>query len=135
MSRSILGWLALAVFVYTIVCIAVYFYQRSLMYFPQPRHVSAARAATMKMPVNGAEIIVTVRQQAGPKAILYFGGNGEDASPTTSTPSPRRCPSMRCTSCTTAAMAAARALPPKRRITPTPQNCFASFMPCTPRWW
>jgi len=79
MRRWILGVLVLVVFLYILVCLAVYFYQRSLMYFPQPRHVSAAES-TMKMPVNGAEITVTVRQHAGPKAIVYFGGNGEDVS-------------------------------------------------------
>ena len=34
----------------------------------------------MRLPVEGAELVVSVRQHAGPKAIVYFGGNGEDVS-------------------------------------------------------
>ena len=79
MTRSILGVLLLVVLGYVIVCVAVYFYQRSLIYFPQPRHLSAAQS-TMRLPVDGAEIVVTVRPHAGPKAIVYFGGNAEDVS-------------------------------------------------------
>jgi uncharacterized protein len=34
----------------------------------------------MALHVEGAELVVTVRAHSGPKAILYFGGNGEDVS-------------------------------------------------------
>jgi uncharacterized protein len=64
---------------YAGLCAAMYFFQRSLLYFPQPRTVTAAES-TMTLPVDGAEIIVTVRPHDGPKAIVYFGGNGEDVS-------------------------------------------------------
>ena len=35
---------------------------------------------TLRLPVNGADVIVTVRRLEGPKAIVYFGGNAEDVS-------------------------------------------------------
>ncbi|MGC1458302.1 MAG: alpha/beta hydrolase [Steroidobacteraceae bacterium] len=34
----------------------------------------------MVLRVQGSRLIVTVRPHAGPKAIIYFGGNGEDVS-------------------------------------------------------
>jgi pimeloyl-ACP methyl ester carboxylesterase len=53
--------------------------QRSLLYHRQPRAVTAAES-TMGLHVEGADLVVTVRAHPGPKAILYFGGNGEDVS-------------------------------------------------------
>ena len=64
---------------YALLCAAMYLFQRSLLYHPQPRAVTAA-GATMTLPVEGAEIVVTVRPRDGPKAIVYFGGNAEDVS-------------------------------------------------------
>jgi pimeloyl-ACP methyl ester carboxylesterase len=57
----------------------MYVFQRSLIYYPQPRAVTAPQS-TLKLPVDGAEVVVTVRPLDGPKAIVYFGGNGEDVS-------------------------------------------------------
>ena len=34
----------------------------------------------MSLPVPGAELNVSVRPHAGPKALIYFGGNAEDVS-------------------------------------------------------
>lgn len=64
---------------YAIACAAVYAFQRSLLYFPQPRAVSAAES-TMRLAVDGAELVVTTRPHRGEKAIVYFGGNAEDVS-------------------------------------------------------
>jgi len=71
--------LALAVLGYAGVCVAMYLTQRSLLYYPQPRAVTAPES-TLNLPVDGAEIVVTVRPLDGPRAIVYFGGNGEDVS-------------------------------------------------------
>ncbi len=79
MKRTVYRMLATVLIVYTGVCVAMYAFQRSLLYFPQPRSVTAAEA-TMKLPVDGAEVVVTVRPHVGPKAIVYFGGNAEDVS-------------------------------------------------------
>ncbi|MBI2727263.1 MAG: alpha/beta fold hydrolase [Polaromonas sp.] len=76
----ILGWvIALLALAYAGICIAAYSYQRSLIYYPQPRSITAA-ASTLKLQVPGADLIVTVRQAKGTKALVYFGGNGEDVS-------------------------------------------------------
>ena len=60
-------------------CAVLFLFQRSLIYFPQPR--SAGKTVpTMILAVDGAELIITVRQHAGPHALIYFGGNAEDVS-------------------------------------------------------
>lgn len=71
-----LGVIAIA---YVAVCVAMFVFQRSLIYHPQPRSLSAPES-TMKLPVDGAEVVVTVRPHPGPKAMIYFGGNAEDVS-------------------------------------------------------
>jgi len=77
---KLVGYVTLAALAgYALVCIAMYFFQRSLIYYPQPRGVTAPEF-TLKMRVDGADVVVTVRRHDGPKAIVYFGGNGEDVS-------------------------------------------------------
>jgi pimeloyl-ACP methyl ester carboxylesterase len=71
--------LASAGTIYLAVCAVMFAFQRSLLYYPQPRMVTAA-ASTMVLQVPGSRLMVTVRPHAGAKAILYFGGNGEDVS-------------------------------------------------------
>ncbi len=71
-----LGIVAIA---YVGICVAVFIFQRSLIYFPQPRQVTAPES-TLVLQVQGAQLVVTVRPHSGPRAIIYFGGNGEDVS-------------------------------------------------------
>jgi uncharacterized protein len=71
--------LAAVVTIYLGVCLAMFVFQRSLMYYPQPRMVTAPES-TMALHVPGSQLTITVRPHAGPKAIIYFGGNGEDVS-------------------------------------------------------
>ena len=71
-----LGLLAIA---YVGICVAVFIFQRALIYYPQPRQVTAPES-TLALQVQGAQLVVTVRSHSGPKAIIYFGGNGEDVS-------------------------------------------------------
>ena len=79
MLRIIYIVMSVALVGYAGLCAAMYFFQRALLYYPQPRAVTASES-TMKLPVDGAEVIVTVLPRDGPKAIVYFGGNGEDVS-------------------------------------------------------
>src|SRR5471032_1323691 len=60
-------------------CIALYTMQRSFQYFPTPRRLGATQfAGTFR---SGDTLLqLTVRPHAGPGAVLYFGGNGEDVS-------------------------------------------------------
>jgi pimeloyl-ACP methyl ester carboxylesterase len=73
---SSLAFLAVA---YLAACATLFFAQRSLLYFPQPRS-PMTKAATMALPVAGADLVVTVREREGADALLYFGGNAEDVS-------------------------------------------------------
>jgi pimeloyl-ACP methyl ester carboxylesterase len=65
--------------IYVGICLAMFLFQRSLLYYPQPRAVTAPES-TLVLHVPGSELIVTVRPHSGAKAIIYFGGNGEDVS-------------------------------------------------------
>lgn len=66
-------------FVYLALCVALFAFQRSMIYFPQPRS-SDRGVATMALLVDGAELVITTRMRSGPDALVYFGGNAEDAS-------------------------------------------------------
>jgi pimeloyl-ACP methyl ester carboxylesterase len=77
--RTVAVILGIALMIYGGLCAVLYFYQRSLIYFPQPSAYGSA-ASTMKLPVDGAELSIAVRPRAGTKAVMYFGGNAEDVS-------------------------------------------------------
>lgn len=79
MKQVIFTFLTLAVVGYVAICVMMYVSQRSLIYYPQPRAITAAES-TMILPVEGAEVVVTVRRLESSNAIIYFGGNAEDVS-------------------------------------------------------
>jgi pimeloyl-ACP methyl ester carboxylesterase len=79
MTRAVYMVIAVIATAYVGVCAAMFAFQRSLLYYPQPRQVTTPES-TMALHVEGSELVVTVRAHSGPKAILYFGGNGEDVS-------------------------------------------------------
>jgi uncharacterized protein len=67
------------VVLYALVCGALFAFQRSLIYYPQPR--SNREASTpMILPVGDATVQVSTHPHAGPAALIYFGGNAEDVS-------------------------------------------------------
>src|SRR4030095_8926131 len=78
MMRSVIAVFTIAAFVYLGACAALFFFQRSLIYFPQPS--SLGSSAQIRLPVDSAELRVSVRPHAGPNALMYFGGNAEDVS-------------------------------------------------------
>jgi pimeloyl-ACP methyl ester carboxylesterase len=70
---------ALIVAVYLVLCAALFFFQRSMIYFPQPNAVTSADSQlTLSMP--DAQVSVITRERVGPRALIYFGGNAEDVS-------------------------------------------------------
>ena len=75
-----LTWILLTVAVaYVGFCIALYTLQRSFQYFPTPRRLGPTQLAGTFQ--SGDTLLqLTVRPHAGPGAVLYFGGNGEDVS-------------------------------------------------------
>lgn len=70
---------AIAALIYLGICGALFVFQRSMLYYPQPRARREPRS-TMQLAVGEADLMVTVRLHDGPKALLYFGGNAEDTS-------------------------------------------------------
>jgi len=77
MLRTAVSLLVGTLLLYAAACLLLYLFQRSLLYFPQPARVPVPALA---LSVPGAELQVSVRVQAGPRAVLYFGGNAEDVS-------------------------------------------------------
>jgi hypothetical protein len=71
--------LAIAALMYAVVCLILSVTQRSMIYYPQPG-AGEGRDNTLTLPVRGATLIVSIRMHAGPKALIYFGGNAEDVS-------------------------------------------------------
>ncbi|TWC41565.1 hypothetical protein FBY03_102314 [Pseudomonas sp. SJZ079] len=71
--------LAVLAALYLLACVALFAFQRALIYFPQPRAI-ATPATTLQLPVGDAEVLVSVRPHDGPNALIYFGGNAEDVS-------------------------------------------------------
>lgn len=69
----------MAAVLYLGACVLLYLFQGSLIYFPQPR-AAGASGTLIKLPIADADVLVSVRPHAGPKALLYFGGNAEDVS-------------------------------------------------------
>ena len=61
------------------ICGFVYAIQDSFIYYPQPKAIHSPYS-TLILPVEDAEIIISTRPHTGSKAIIYFGGNGEDVS-------------------------------------------------------
>ena len=53
MKRALYFVLSITLLGYAGVCVAMYVFQRSLLYFPQPRAVTAPES-TLKLPVDGA---------------------------------------------------------------------------------
>ena len=79
MTRTLTSIALLIAAIYVVLCVALFVFQRALIYFPQPRAVGDLDTI-LTMPVEGAEIVISTRFHAGPKALIYFGGNAEDVS-------------------------------------------------------
>jgi uncharacterized protein len=79
MSRIFLSLLVLSVLVYLGLCAALFIFQRSLIYLPQPRS-PGINGTTFVLPTTEANVLVSVRPHDGQTALIYFGGNAEDTS-------------------------------------------------------
>lgn len=79
LMRILLTLLAILVVLYLAACAAIFFRQRSMIYYPQPS-ANGTSAERMTLAVDGAELVVSVRRHNAPKALVYFGGNAEDVS-------------------------------------------------------
>lgn len=74
-----MSWLAFPVLLYLGICVALFVFQRSFIYYP-PRGPAAVASEILQLSAPGAELKVAVRPREGPNALVYFGGNGEDVS-------------------------------------------------------
>jgi len=78
-SRWVLIGLVGIAALYVAVCIALFLLQRSLIYFPQPRHAPPG-TPLLTFAVDGRQVLATTRERDGERALVYFGGNSEDVS-------------------------------------------------------
>jgi uncharacterized protein len=79
MMRILLILFVFVTLIYAALCAVLFVFQRSFIYFPQPRLLDND-SNLIKVSVNGAELNVTVRPHKGSNALIYFGGNAEDVS-------------------------------------------------------
>ena len=77
--RKMLAFIGFLALIYIALCAVLYFQQRSMIYLPQPRTVIDG-ATMLKLPVDGADVLVTTLPRAGDEALVYFGGNAEDVA-------------------------------------------------------
>lgn len=79
MKQTLFVILLLAMTVYAAACLALFFLQRSLIYYPPP--VAAYQApASWTLAVDGASVKVSERPLPGERALIYLGGNAEDVT-------------------------------------------------------
>ncbi|MGJ9420405.1 alpha/beta hydrolase [Massilia sp. CMS3.1] len=79
MQKTLGILLLLGIAVYAAACLALFLLQRSLIYFPPAKAaIQAPTVSTLTVP--GAILKISERPRAGKRAIIYFGGNGEDVT-------------------------------------------------------
>jgi pimeloyl-ACP methyl ester carboxylesterase len=64
---------------YVVLCAALFTFQRSLIYYPQPRS-DPDESTLLTLPVGRTTVNVSTHAHNGPDALIYFGGNAEDVS-------------------------------------------------------
>jgi len=65
--------------VYFGLCALSFFFQRSLIYFPQPDADDEGNVR-FTLPAATARVVVSTRPKEGSRALIYFGGNAENVS-------------------------------------------------------
>ncbi len=70
---------SIGIVLFVLVCAALFFSQRSLIYYPQPRSNRTA-STLLTLRTETGTVHVSARQTDGPNAVIYFGGNAEDVS-------------------------------------------------------
>ncbi len=70
---------AVSIVLYLGICAALFIFQRSLIYYPQPRS-NRSSSTLLSLHMGDTTFNVSAREKPGPKALIYFGGNAEDVS-------------------------------------------------------
>jgi pimeloyl-ACP methyl ester carboxylesterase len=82
--RMFFTMLLFVLILYAGLCVLLFMFQRSLIYFPQPRssHNGTNHDGTtlMTLQVGTGTVLVSTRPNPGSEALIYFGGNAEDVS-------------------------------------------------------
>ena len=79
MPRVIFMVPAILTFMYGALCLGLFVFQRSFIYYPQPKSATD-NSPTLTLNVEGERILVSTRAGPGSDAIIYFGGNAEYVS-------------------------------------------------------
>lgn len=79
MPRFLGAIMLVAIAAYLAACAALFFAQRSFIYYP-PRQAMLRAPEVRTLEVPGATLKVSERPLAGSKALIYLGGNAEDVS-------------------------------------------------------
>jgi uncharacterized protein len=70
---------SVAAIAYLGLCAALFFFQRSLIYYPQPA-LNRDDSTIFALANATTRILVSAREKNSPRALLYFGGNAENVS-------------------------------------------------------
>jgi pimeloyl-ACP methyl ester carboxylesterase len=81
LRRSALAFAGLAAALYLAACAFLYSQQRQLLYYPT-QLPPGAQAQTRTLRATGPRVLVSTRELPGARAVVYFGGNGEEVSRT-----------------------------------------------------
>ena len=76
--RIVFTLIVFAAALYIAACAALYYFQRSLIYYPQPS--ASGPANRMNLRSGEVDLVISIRERPGPAAVIYFGGNAEDVS-------------------------------------------------------
>ncbi len=79
MARRVMSFVVFLALAYALLCLALYVFQRALIYHPQPRRAPPSTPFFM-LEADGASVQVTTRPMPEADAVLYFGGNAEDVA-------------------------------------------------------
>ena len=77
--RVVLTMLILVAILFAGLCGVLFVFQRSLIYFPQPRSYQHG-TSLITLQVGTGTVLVSTRPNTGSDALIYFGGNAEDVS-------------------------------------------------------
>lgn len=77
--RRVFLIMVVAAVLYAGLCASLFVFQRSLIYYPQPRS-NREGSTLMTLPVRMTTVQVSTHLHPGPNALIYFGGNAEDVS-------------------------------------------------------
>jgi uncharacterized protein len=75
--KALVGLVSVAAIAYAALCAVLFFAQRSMIYMPS-RGPFRFDSEVIKLATPAGEVRVSVKQQGGPDAVIYFGGNAED---------------------------------------------------------